>query len=110
MSLRDRTETPMMNKTMRSSASPLHSFLDDDLISVVETQTKLDAKWRDESPQERRMVLAPKRLREVDSTSQLSTAMDGLLQEQSYVETNIVLKSVNLTDFRSGKAAPMGGV
>ena len=74
---------------------PVESFLDEDLASVVEDSQNKGDLWRDDSPEHKKMSLAPKRLREDDSQSQLSM-MGELLPEQSYIDTNIVLKSINL--------------
>ena len=74
---------------------PVQCFLDEDLASVVEDSMSKRDPWRDDSPQHKKLSLAPKRLREDDSQSQLS-AMGDLLPEQSYIDTNIVLKSINL--------------
>ena len=82
MSLRDRAGFDL--SIQASCKRRVESFIDEDLESVMDDSIGKFDPWQEESPQLKKLALAPKRLREEDScnssTSQLSV-MGDLLAE-----------------------------
>ena len=66
-----------LQSVMSSKRSVPSSFLDIDMQSVKEADTRQPSMWDDESPQLKKLSLAPKRLREDDDYS----IMDGEVPE-----------------------------
>ena len=78
-------------------------LIEDDMKSLARDSNSQISLWADHSPKANQFTLAPKRLREEDDASMLDVAMPELMDETQYVQTNVILKPINLKDLRKDK-------